>query len=153
MLYCTLCVSDDLTVLSGRRWVLIWISFFFSSSPLFCPVSDVGNATPPSGSGLFMFFISFTCACLSLTCTVSSSSSHFNWCQKTLPSTLQRQIKLDLVLWKEKSIPGKLQLLKMLSRQIYFHSSWVVCFLTRPIVHSKLWFFFGWHLTYRLTQD
>lgn len=38
MLYCILCVSDDLTVLSGRRWVLIWIScfFFFFSSLLPC---------------------------------------------------------------------------------------------------------------------
>lgn len=102
MSQCFLFTVDDLDVLSGSGCLLIWISFLYSlvlflktPTPLLCPVSDVGNATPPSGSGLLMFFISFTCACLSVTVTVARASrpvEHIIVCVKT---TKCRQIELE----------------------------------------------------------
>lgn len=74
--YTVFFVSDELSVLSNMKWVLIGIScpsllFLSSISTRLCPVSDVANATPPSGSGLFMFFISFTSACVSVSVPVT----------------------------------------------------------------------------------
>lgn len=71
MLYCILC--DELSALSNMKWVLTGIScpslLFLKSPPAFA--LSLMLATPPSGSGLFMFFISFTRACVSVSVPVT----------------------------------------------------------------------------------
>lgn len=93
MLYCIICVSADLNVLSGSRWVVIWFSIIFFILPLSFSFF-ISNSSPLPCLWCWQCYTTirqrfvnvfhqlhlcmFVCHCHSY---VSSGGSHYSWCR------------------------------------------------------------------------